>query len=224
VVTQASAGFDLLVTSAPAARLPRALLATETERIVKDAACSVLALRASRVRSHDTVARDKPTALGQACLVPRLALPDVVGARLSARNKSALFRQLADRFAHFLDGRVTRERIVAELWKRERNQNTCIGHGVALPHALLPGLSHTTWGLFTTSWAIDYGGLDRRHVDVLWVALSPPDDRQTHLLLLSRVPQLCRETNLLDELRRARFKHQMRASVRRAAAEIEGIA
>jgi mannitol/fructose-specific phosphotransferase system IIA component (Ntr-type) len=69
-------------------------------------------------------------------------------------------------------------------------------------------------GVFTAEQPVDYHGPDQQPVDVFFVTLCPPSERQTHLMLLSGIARLTLETPLLQQLRQAPTDEAILAAVR----------
>jgi len=72
-----------------------------------------------------------------------------------------------------------------------------------MPHVTLPGISRPYLGIFTTSNSVDYQSLDGELADVFFVTLSPPEEREKHLLLLAEIAKLIQKTSFLEQLRNA---------------------
>ena len=88
-------------------------------------------------------------------------------------------------------------------------QNTGVGEGVAIPHATLPGVQRSYLGVFTTSKPVSYGASDERGVDVFFVTVGPPEERKTHLLMLSNLARLVSTEDFLGHLRGLRESREV---------------
>ncbi|MGD2215404.1 MAG: PTS sugar transporter subunit IIA [Gemmatimonadales bacterium] len=96
---------------------------------------------------------------------------------------------------------VEDERPVLEaLLKREADQSTGIGGGVAIPHCVYPELSSTIIELAFSKKGIDFLSLDEKPVHTIFLLLSPPANSGTHIKLLARIARLMRQPDILDEL------------------------
>jgi len=205
-VAPMTAGYDLLVTGSPRqASFVSAIRGTEKDRLVNQAACSVLSLKTPRTQTHKGFfRRDKPAsdlAAPPASLVDHLS-PELVATRLPEMKKEGLFQLIAGRFAARVPGLDARA-LTEAFWQRERTQNTAVGLGIALPHASVPGLSGSWVGVFTMAEPVDYGAPDGQPVDVLVVFVGPPSERQLHLELLSHVARLLTSEATLTRVRDA---------------------
>jgi len=187
-----SVAYDLLVT---AETEPLGLMRSRySDRLAAAAGSSVLILKPGRrAFSKQQI---QPIALWDLLSAERCAV------QLAAKDKSSLFHAIAACFSSAAP-ELSEDDIALALWERERTQNTGMGRGVALPHAVLPGSGRTMVGLFTSAKPLDYGASDGRPVDVCLALVGPPEDRHTHLEVLASVARSIRETAILQDLRRA---------------------
>ncbi|MEZ4223106.1 MAG: amino acid permease [Polyangiaceae bacterium] len=215
-----TAAYDLLVMGAPDVTLARQILGTDQDHIKARAACSVLTVKTPRQFTHRAYSEASATrAPAVPTRLPDFLAPGAIAARLDITRKEALFQQIAQVFEPVIEG-VSARQIVDALWERERTQNTSVGHGVALPHATL-NTAKALVGVFTTRKPIDYQGPDGAPVDVFFVTICSPSQRQTHLELLSRVAGLTLKTKLLERLRAAEDAETIRVALQECSAELE---
>ncbi len=120
----------------------------------------------------------------------------------SAPDKPVLLHLLANEVANRLPD-VDADVLVDLIEEREAVQSTGIGDGLALPHAMVPGVAEPTLFLFRLRPAINYQSLDGAPVDMVLLLLSPAIGLRDHLRLLARVAQIVGRVNLLDRLRAA---------------------
>lgn len=216
-VTNFSAGYDLLVAGMPDVTLWQQLRGTQHEELMRRAECSVLLLKTPRVRTHEAYERKTGHSQRSIPLIDRLE-QSALESKIAVTRKDALFQYCARVFAELLEG-VSPKQIADALWERERTQNTSVGHGVALPHATLANAKVSVVGVFTTREPIDYQGPDGLKVDVFFVTVSPPGERQLHLQLLSGIAGLSLGTPLLERLRAAQDSEEMLKAIRECALE-----
>ena len=203
-VAPLTAAFDLLVMGSPRqTSFFTAMRGTQKDRLVNQAVCSVLSLKAPRSQTHTGFFRKKPAAEAPPATLLQYLNPDLVATRLPEMKKDALFQHIAERFAANVPGLDART-LTDAFWNRERTQNTAVGLGIALPHASIPGLAGSHVGVFTLGAPVDYQAPDGGRVDVLVVFVGPPSDRQVHLELLSHVARLLMSASTLERLRDAR--------------------
>ena len=173
-IVQATSSYDLLVMASPKAPLIRRVMGTEADAITHKAACSVLTLKTARSRTHEALER-RSQAETSTSLV-ELVQGGGSFSQVSVSRKEALFEYIALQFAQQM--KCDAKTISQALWSRERTQNTSVGHGVALPHASLDAAPTTLIAAITSETPIDYHGPDGQPVDVFFVILSPPGERE----------------------------------------------
>ncbi len=76
------------------------------------------------------------------------------------------------------------------LWRREQSGSTGLGHGIAIPHARIAGISEPIILLVRTKLPIKFGSPDREGVSVLFVILVPEHASEEHLQILATVSQM----------------------------------
>lgn len=125
--------------------------------------------------------------------------PEAVKVLSAASSKKRLFQEFGDLAAslHDLDAAAT----VEALLERESLGPTGVGHGVALPHARLPGLAEVIGIFVMLEKPIDFGAVDRQPVDIAFALFAPEDAGVEHLKALALVSRTLRDTTLCSKLR-----------------------
>ncbi|HDZ16354.1 MAG TPA: PTS sugar transporter subunit IIA [Methylophaga aminisulfidivorans] len=95
------------------------------------------------------------------------------------------------------------EKIFQVLLERERLGSTGLGKGVAIPHARVPGLTHTIAAMLTMEQAVDFDSVDNQPIDIAFGLLVPEDDTEQHLQHLSRLVTLFRNPDICKRFRHA---------------------
>jgi len=128
-----------------------------------------------------------------------LIKPDAVVANLRSRNNKALLSELASHAAECL--KLNPTVIYEALWQREMLSSTGVGRGIAIPHARVPQLTQM-FGLFgKLEQPIDFGAIDDKPVDLVFMLLAPEHAGADHLRALARVSRLMRDPVTVDRLR-----------------------
>lgn len=222
-VGDVAALYDLLITSAPpgAGSFLDMFRPSPKDLLKERAASSVLSLKNPRVLSHGAHNRSVTGVFRRDGYLDPTQYVDkfCLSARLDISRKDQMFDHFAQAFAKSVPG-VEPEDIAAALWERERAQNTSVGDGVALPHATIPKAAKARIGVFTTAAPVDWQGPDGVPVDVFFVTLGPPSERQTHLLLLSTIATLVLKSSLLERLRAAGSEDDLLQALEDAAAAL----
>ena len=127
---------------------------------------------------------------------------DLVIFDLPQLAKGELMRSLAAEVAARLPN-VDEALLLERLNEREEQQSTGIGHGLALPHAMLPGLERTIVVVGRASRGLDFAALDAQPVDLFFLLLSPPEGTRDHLRVLARLARILDDEATLARLRTA---------------------
>ena len=128
-----------------------------------------------------------------------LLRPELVIIDLQGAGVENILRDMVGKLVE--QGLVKEEGPVLDaLLKREADQSTGIGGGVAIPHAVYPELGSTIIELAFSRQGIDFLSLDEKPVHTVFLLLSPPANSGTHIKLLARIARLMRQPDILDEL------------------------
>lgn len=121
---------------------------------------------------------------------------------MAARGKRSALTRIAEHMAGGAD--MGGRSVLAALLRRERLGSTGIGHGVAVPHALLETITRPVASLVTLEAPVWYDAPDGEPVDLLVALLWPRADMAGFLPMLSRVCRQLRAPALRESLRAAR--------------------
>jgi PTS system nitrogen regulatory IIA component len=114
-------------------------------------------------------------------------------------SKKKLFCELA-RIASDLHG-MDEPAAFAALQEREALGSTCVGDGVALPHARLAGLDRVHGVFVRLDAPLDFDAVDRKPVDLVFALFAPEAAGVAHLKALALVSRTLRDAGLRDKLR-----------------------
>lgn len=117
----------------------------------------------------------------------------------SATSKKRLFHDLGDMAQSCFD--LDHGVVVDALMERESLGPTGVGHGVALPHARLPGLTRVCGLFLRLKKAIDFDAVDRQPVDLTFALFAPEDAGVEHLKALALISRTLRDENICTKLR-----------------------
>jgi nitrogen PTS system EIIA component len=121
---------------------------------------------------------------------------------LPAPDKSAVLRALAVAGAARVPG-VDEAALLDLIKRREDILSTGVGGGVALPHAMVPGLAHKTLIVCRAIPPVDYDALDDVPVDLIFLLLSAPEELKEHVRVLARLARIIGRASVLEHLRGA---------------------
>jgi PTS system nitrogen regulatory IIA component len=94
---------------------------------------------------------------------------------------------------------------------RERLSGTGMGEGVAIPHAQMPGVARPMAAFARLEPAHDFGAMDNRPADLVFLLVTPADRGADHLKALARVSRFLRRAETRDKLRAARGAEELQA-------------
>lgn len=98
------------------------------------------------------------------------------------------------------DPSVDREALSAAVWKREEMMSTGIGHGVAIPHVRMAGVTAAAMAVGISRRGIaDYKSLDGKMVHIIVLIAAPEGEHDTYIRLLAQAADVFRH----EDLRRA---------------------
>ena len=100
-----------------------------------------------------------------------LLQPSAVKVLANVTSKKRLFQDLGD-IAHSAYG-LDATQTVDALQERESLGPTGVGHGVALPHARLHGLSSVIGVFLRLEKALEFDAVDRQPVDLIFALFAP---------------------------------------------------
>ncbi|MCH2138045.1 MAG: PTS sugar transporter subunit IIA [Phycisphaerales bacterium] len=107
---------------------------------------------------------------------------DAIDSALEAGTRDAAIGNLVDLLVK--TGSIPadrRDECVKSVVKREKRGSTGFGHGVAVPHAKMPGLEQAVAALGNVPAGVDFNALDRGDVHSIVLLLSPEDQPESHL-------------------------------------------
>ena len=127
---------------------------------------------------------------------------NAIALRVSAANKRQVLAVVAEIAARNLG--VDAADVLDALSEREQAGSTGVGHGVAAPHARLPGLERMRGVFVRLDQPVEFEAVDDQPVDLLFALFAPKDVGAEHLRALARVSRLLRQPQVRERLRQAR--------------------
>jgi len=137
-----------------------------------------------------------------------------VMADLEATSKKQLLQDLAH---HASSSLGLEEHVLFDvLWERERLGTTGVGHGIAIPHGRVPGLSEVRGFFVRLSSPIPFEAVDDHPVDLVFMLLAPDTAGADHLHALAAVSRTLRDPALCMQLRKAKDEKMLSKLLRDA--------
>ena len=127
---------------------------------------------------------------------------DCVKAPLHAETKEAAICELIDLLADRV-GITDREALKKAVWAREQTRTTGIGHGIGIPHGKCNGIARLAMAIGKTARPIEYGSIDRKPVDLIFLLVSPVDQTGPHIQALATISRMLTESTFRSAIRAA---------------------
>ena len=96
---------------------------------------------------------------------------------------------------------TSQDEIFDSLISRERLGSTGLGHGVALPHARLPGQEKAIGAFIKLKQGVDFDAIDDLPTDLLFSLLVPDHFTDEHLNILAKLAAMFSDEDFCKQLR-----------------------
>jgi nitrogen PTS system EIIA component len=128
-----------------------------------------------------------------------LLKPEAVKVVTTASSKKRLLHEIGDlvQAAYGMNANL----VVESLLAREALGPTGVGHGVALPHARIDGISNVIGAFVLLDKPIEFDSVDRQPVDIAFALFAPEEAGVEHLKALALVSRTLRDQSICDKLR-----------------------
>ncbi|MCC0017109.1 MAG: PTS IIA-like nitrogen regulatory protein PtsN [Rhodobiaceae bacterium] len=131
-----------------------------------------------------------------------LIAQDAIIAMLKASSKKQVIQEMAEKAARITD--LPSRTIFDQLLQRERLGSTGIGHGIAIPHARVPGITRLTGVFARLDKPIDFDAVDDEPVDLVFMLMAPEGEGADHLKALARIARVLRDPVNTGKIRASR--------------------
>lgn len=125
--------------------------------------------------------------------------PALVVTGVRADSVPALFAKLRELLAAARPD-VDAAAMEAALLEREHAQSTSLGCGLAVPHAMVPGVERSFCVVARLAAPLAFDSTGGVPVRLVFVLASPPGAVAMHVRLLARIARLCQGTAFLERL------------------------
>jgi len=121
-----------------------------------------------------------------------------------ASSKRALLTEMAGMLSS-MDPDLVLEVIMG----REKLGSTGMGHGVAIPHGRLDGLTEAVIVVAIHQGGVDFDAIDDALVHIVVMLLVPNDNHKTHLDLLAKLARLLQQEPVRQALKQAQSDEEV---------------
>lgn len=124
---------------------------------------------------------------------------DAVIVNLASKGKNEVLAEMANALAKAEPG-IDPGCLLNILMEREALQSTGVGEGVAIPHGKISGLDHPVVSFARSVAGVDFGSIDNRWVNLVFLLVAPEHAGELYLKALARISRLCRDAELRGNL------------------------
>lgn len=125
--------------------------------------------------------------------------PALVICDLQAKDSRELLSLISER-VHKVHPGLDKKALLSKLQEREEKSSSGLECGVAVPHAMVPGVSKAICVAIRLAGDIDVKTVDGSQVCIVFSLISPPDAVATHIRLLARIARLCSDPGFIDKM------------------------
>lgn len=127
---------------------------------------------------------------------------------LEARKKKEALIEMVDLL--YRAGRIQDPATLSEaLIAREKSVSTGIGDGIAIPHAMISGISETLLAFGRKREGLPFDALDGKPVQLVFLLAGPEKQELTHLQLLSRLARFLKDDRFKTALLAAETEEEV---------------
>ena len=127
--------------------------------------------------------------------------------RISVANQAASKKRILEEVAGLLataSEELNQGGVFDKLLERERLGSTGLGHGIALPHARVAGITEARGAFIQLQSGADFDAIDQQPVDLVFGLLVPEAATEVHLQLLAKLATLFNDSSFCNRLRKAK--------------------
>ncbi|MHC4233124.1 MAG: PTS sugar transporter subunit IIA [Planctomycetota bacterium] len=114
---------------------------------------------------------------------------------------------------------ISEEAVLEALQERETLGTTAFGHGLAIPHCRMDGVSDFVVGLLTVPEGVSFEAEDGKKVNLLAFIIAPKENNNTHIRLLSAISQAFADLSVVEKMFTASDSEQLKSLFLAAAGQ-----
>ncbi len=142
-----------------------------------------------------------------------LLAPSRIRANASVTSKKRLLELISSLLFDGSEDRELERRIYDGLCARERLGSTGLGHGVAIPHGRIAGLTAPLGAFLRLDQPLPFDAADGQPVDLVFALVVPEHFNQQHLLLLSQLAEMFSDAAICARLRASTTEAALHAAL-----------
>jgi len=129
-------------------------------------------------------------------LLTEILKPDCIKVPLEATNKQEAIYELVELLCDRCDIPAVDE-LKRAVWDRETTRTTGIGHSIAIPHGKTAGCPELCMAMGRPAQPLDFGAIDNKPVELIFLLASPLDQTGPHIQALARISQMLTQADIL---------------------------
>jgi PTS system nitrogen regulatory IIA component len=129
--------------------------------------------------------------------------PALVFCGLAAADARELLSRVSERICRQHPG-IDRKVLLGKLREREEKSSSGLEGGVAVPHAMVPGVQKTICVVIRLAGPIDLKTIDGSPVSIVFALISPPEAVAAHIRILARIARLCSVAEFIEKMNQAK--------------------
>ncbi len=120
--------------------------------------------------------------------------------RVRVKSKQDALEQLVSFLCHTHPIDTPRDDVMAAILKREESMPTGIGHGIAVPHAIIGGGGHISGVLGLMDPPIDFGAPDGEPARLVILIATPENQKHRHLEVIAAITRMLQNPDIRGNL------------------------
>ncbi len=139
--------------------------------------------------------------------------PELVFCDLPVTDSRDLLIQISERVCR-RQPQLDKQALLGKLREREEKSSSGLEGGVAVPHAMVPGVQKAVCAVIRLAGPINLKTLDDTPVRIVFALISSPDDVATHIRILARIARLCSFPEFIEKVDSARDDSSLYEAIR----------
>ncbi|MEX0774795.1 MAG: PTS sugar transporter subunit IIA [Phycisphaeraceae bacterium] len=135
--------------------------------------------------------------------------PDSVKVPLTATTKQEAIFELVDQLVQVMGLEKSRDELRNNVWQREQTRSTGIGHNVAIPHGKCKVLSRLAMAVGKTAAPMEFGSIDGKPVEIIFLLASPMDQNGPHIQALASISRMLTDPVMRNSIRAAQSAEEL---------------
>ncbi|MFK4785006.1 PTS sugar transporter subunit IIA [Fusobacterium sp. MFO224] len=124
-------------------------------------------------------------------------------------TKLEIINKLVELVDNNTDSIIDKEEFLKNLYEREKIGSTCIGMGIAIPHARCERLKDLIIAIGLLEEPALYDSLDNEPIKIIVLVGAPKEKSSEYLVLLSQLAKIFRSKNNRDLIKSARSQKEL---------------